>query len=141
MAWNWLRRHPWLIDGALVAALGLGYIASAAHDGRGAPGILLAAATVLPLYWRRRFPITVLAIVTVAAAVAAFAYSDDVPVAPALAIYTVAAHVERRRSLTACAAAIVGLLAVFAPQFPAGQTIPNALLFVAAWLGGDSLGT
>src|SRR5262245_31414616 len=136
MVWNWLRRHPWLVDGALVVVFTAFYVGSAAHQGRGAPGILLAVATVVPLYWRRRFPIAVLAVVTAASAAASIAYSDDVPLAPALAIYSVAAHVERRRSLRACAVAVAVLMVAFG-TVSLGHTLPNALFFIAVWVGGD----
>jgi signal transduction histidine kinase len=141
MAWNWLRRHPWLIDGVTVLVLGVAYLGVAVNEHRGAPGILLALATVLPLVWRRRFPIAVLTVVTAAVVAAAFAYSDDQPLAPAVAIYTVAAHFDRRRSLRACGAAAAALVIVFGTQVSAAHAIPNALILAAVWIGGDSLGT
>jgi signal transduction histidine kinase len=140
MVWNWLRRHPSLIDAVLVLAFGAGYVGSAIHQHHFFPGVPFAVATVLPLYWRRRFPILVLALVTAATVGDSLVYSNDVPIGPALAIYSVAAHVERRRSLRACAVAAVVLLAAFGSA-SLGHLIPNALLFVAAWIGGDSLGT
>jgi signal transduction histidine kinase len=141
MVWNWLRRHPWLIDGVLVLALGAGYLGDAIHRHRGFPGLALAVVTVLPLYWRRRLPVTVLAIVTAATVLDTIVYSNDVPFAPALAIYSVAAHVDRRRSLRACSVAAVIMLVTFGLAVSPGQMIGNAILFVAAWIGGDSLGT
>jgi signal transduction histidine kinase len=83
----------------------------------------------------------VLAIVTAATMLDTIAYSNDVPFAPALAIYSVAAHVERRRSLRACSVAAVIMLATFGWAVSPSQMIGNAILFVAAWIGGDSLGT
>jgi signal transduction histidine kinase len=141
MVWNWLRRHPWLIDGALVLLLGVVYVASALHEHHWLPGLPLAVATVLPLYWRRRFPIAVLAIVTAVAFADTLAYSSEVPIAPALAIYSVAAHTDRRRSLRASLVAAALLLGAVGVAVSASHMIPNLIFYAAAWIGGDSLGT
>jgi signal transduction histidine kinase len=141
MVWNWLRRHPSLVDAAIVLLVGAGHVAGAVHEQHVLFGLPLAVATVLPLYWRRRFPLLVLAIVTAATVANTVLYSTDIPVAPAIAIYTVAAHVGRRRSLPASLLAALTLLIVFGALTAPSHMIPDAIFFVAAWIGGDSLGT
>src|SRR5262245_15929036 len=140
MVWNWLRRHPWFLDAAIVAGLSIGYFGDALHRERWLD-LPLAALTVFPLFWRRRAPLLVLVIVTAAATVHAFAYSSDVPIAPAIAIVTVAARVDRRRSLLFCAPAAAVFLAAVGIAVAPSHMIPNGILFAAAWIGGDALRT
>jgi signal transduction histidine kinase len=138
--WNWLRRHPWLADSAVVLALGAGYIGNAAHRNHWIPGVPLAVAMTLPLLWRRRWPLPVLAIVAAATVVNAFWYSELAPFAAALALYTVASHVPRRRALIASVAAAATLIGVGGATVNSGQLVADAILFAAAWAIGDSLG-
>jgi signal transduction histidine kinase len=138
--WNWLRRHPRLVDLALVLALAAGYIGDAFHNNRVAVGVPLAAAMCLPLFWRRQQPLIVLAIVTAASVANALAYSTLAPFAAALAIYTVASSLPRRRALVSTVSAAALLLAVGGSTVNAGQLLPHAILFAGAWAIGDSLG-
>ena len=140
MIWNWLRRHPWLADSAFVLLLGAGYVGNAAHNHHLVPGVPLALAMTLPLFWRRRWPLPVLAVVTAATVVNALWYSEIAPFAAGLALYTVAAHVPRRQALGASLAAAATLLGVGAAIGKAGQLFAYAILFAAAWAIGDSLG-
>jgi len=140
MIWNWLRRHPWLADSVFVLALGAGYVGNAAHAHHWMPGVPLAVAITLPLLWRRRQSLAVLLLVTTATVVNAFWYSELAPFAAGLAIYTVASHVPRRRSLMASVGAAAVLLAVGGSTVAAGQLIPEIILFASAWAIGDSLG-
>ena len=140
MIWNWLRRHPWLADSAFVLLLGAGYVGNAAHNRHWMPGVPLAVAMTLPLLWRRRQSMSVLLVVTTATVVNAFWYPEVAPFAPALAIYTVASHAQRRRALGASLAAAAILLAVVAVKAKTGQLIPDTILFASAWAIGDSLG-
>src|SRR5258708_4608831 len=95
MLWNWLRRHPYLLDGVIVLALAAGYVGSAAHSGVSGR-VPLAVLIVAPLIVRRRYPVGVLAAVTVATALSYVIYSIEVPAAAAVAVYTTAAHLARR---------------------------------------------
>jgi signal transduction histidine kinase len=140
MVWNWLRRHSAIVDGAIVLLLSIGYVADAVHRHHWFPGIPLALAAVVPLFWRRHHPVAVLALVTALGLVLTLVYDSDVPVAPAVAIYTVAAHVNRRRSAWTSGIAAVLLLAAVGATVSAGQMIPDAIFFAAAWMFGDSLG-
>src|SRR5207253_7408943 len=109
--WDWLRRRPYWVDGAIVLALLAGYVGGAAHQHRYHAGIALALAQVLPLLLRRRFPVVVLWIVTAATVAVTLTYRNFVPFAAALAIYSVATQLDRRRSLlhTSAASLLMGL--------------------------------
>jgi signal transduction histidine kinase len=138
--WNWLRRHSRLVDLALVLLLAAGYIRDAFHHHRLAVGIPLAVATCLPLLWRRQQPLPVLALVTAASVANAFAYSTLAPFAAALAVYTVASSLPRRRAFVSTGSTALLLLAVGGATVNSGQLLPDAFLFAAAWAIGDSLG-
>src|SRR5882757_10189863 len=140
MIWNWLRRHTRLVDAAIVLALGAGYVGNAAHKGHWVPGVPLAVAMSLPLFWRRQQPLPVLVLVAAATVANAFAYSELAPFAAALGIYTVASSLPRLRGLVSSTAAATILLAVGGTTTHPGQLIPEAILFAAAWAIGDSLG-
>ena len=89
------------------------------------PGValLLVAVACLVLAWRRRAPVTVLAIST--AAVAAYSLlgfvNGAVLVAPILALYTVATQVSTRRAVVAAVVTLGILLTVTAANNPAGH--------------------
>jgi signal transduction histidine kinase len=141
MVWNWLRRHPNLVDVGLVLALGAAYLGHAARVDEWAGGIPLAVAQVVPLVVRRRYPRTVLAVVTAAWIVQAVALSVLPPVPTVVAIYTVAANLERSEALlpAAVATAAVTLTALGLTQYD--KALSFFLLSVAAWVVGDNLGT
>src|SRR2546430_6358952 len=96
MVWNWLRRHPALVDATLVVALLAVNVGDAAHHGGSAWGIAFALLQTLPLLVRRRWPVAVLALVTAGAFGTTALYGRLVPLALGLAIYTVAAHCTPR---------------------------------------------
>ena len=140
MVWNWLRRHPRLLDIVVVLALAGGYLGNALHShqwGR----IPLVVLEVAPLLWRRRLPIAVLGVVTAGAALSILAYSVEVPFAPAVAVYTIAAHRDRRTALIASAASGAVLLVSAAAAGATSLLIPVFLALGAAWVLGDNLGT
>jgi len=132
-----------LVDGVLVLALAAGYVGNAVHHHRYAVGIPLAALQVLPLVVRRSRPLLVLWTVTAATAAGAVLYDILLPFAVGLAVYTVAAHLDRRRSLTHTLAA-AGVLVVpllGAQHFGPLESPFPLLLLAAAWVFGDNLGT
>jgi signal transduction histidine kinase len=104
---------------------------------------------VVPLGWRRRAPLLVLAIVTASTVVGFYALYDPAsqthpdPFLPFLiAIYSVAAHTDRRRATVGAALAAVAILAIDAPALLAG-VVPNDvyawLLYALAWAVGRAL--
>jgi signal transduction histidine kinase len=141
MVWNWLRRHPNLVDVGLALMLGAAYIGHAARVHEWAGGVPLAVAQVVPLVVRRRYPRTVLAVVTGAWIVQAVFFSDVPPVPTAVAIYTVAANLDRSEALVPSAAATAVVTATAIGLADYDRALSYFLLSVAAWVVGDNLGT
>jgi signal transduction histidine kinase len=142
MVWNWLQRHPNLLDAVLVLALAAGLVASAGHRHGWAGAPLLALVQIAPLLVRRRYPLGVLAATTAATAAFYLVYASNFPpVAVAFAVYTTAAQLDRRTSLRAASLAGALLLLCAAAKGETGQLIGIVLMLVAAWVIGDNLGT
>src|SRR5881397_1889205 len=110
MIWNWLRRHPVLVDALLAAFVGAIYIADAVYKHRYVLGLSLALIQTLPLLVRRRWPLAVLAVATAGALGSAISYETVIPLAGAVAVYTVAVYESRRRSAWATAAALGAMI-------------------------------
>ncbi len=93
--YEWLRRHPLLVDCAIVGGLLVLLATTGAALGRGE--MLLSVLLVLPLAVRRRLPATSFGLVVVAGLVQLFAESRPVAgdIAVLAALYAIAAH-ERR---------------------------------------------
>jgi signal transduction histidine kinase len=141
MVWNWLQRHPRLVDIAITLALASGYVGRAAHAGRWTVGLLLAVLEVAPLLVRRRYPLPVLVVVASATFVEMAVYGSTFPLAAAVAVYTVAAHLDRRTSFIASATsgAAIAVAALVRGGYP--SLLQTLLLFGIAWVVGDNLGT
>jgi signal transduction histidine kinase len=155
----WLRAHPRAADALLLSPIlamaFLGVYIDRPHTT--APiierpydllGLVLLLTVTVPLIWRRRAPRLVLA-VSVAATVPllALSYSDHgAAFATLLALYTVAAHCERRPALIAlgwtCAIMVPLLVAgIFyeGEQLPLSVFIANIVILATAWLIGDTI--
>ena len=146
--WSWITGRPRLTDTVVVGfnlLIGIvGLIGSYVHGSFAWFGIVLVVIEALPLWWRRRFPAAVLAIV-VCAEVAKWALqvSND-PSGPALvfAVYAVSVYGRpRERLLVAVAAiAIIALAVAFLVlgEFPVSRTlIPAGATSLVAWVIGD----
>jgi signal transduction histidine kinase len=154
------RLPPTVADGllaALVTALGLPqlFIANPSlaklgieFRGTDALAVLLTLAQTVPLAWRRRAPMAVLAVTGLAAlAHLAVGYRPTwAEFGVLIALYTVAAHCPQRRSLLAAALVAVGLavyatLAVVRYPSSAEEEVQGWLVsyvqFAAAWFLGD----
>jgi signal transduction histidine kinase len=105
---------------------------------------------VVPLGWRRRAPLSVLAIVMGSTVVGFYALYDLAsqvhpdPFLPFLiAIYSVAAHADRRRATIGGVLAAAAILAIDAPAMLAGAIPPNDVygwfLYALAWILGRML--
>jgi signal transduction histidine kinase len=140
MIWNWLRRHPLLVDIGLVGILLLLTIATSVNRGEPAAAALLGALETVPLLFRRRWPIVVTGVVT---AVAITIVSFDYVLFPfqlAVAIYTLGASSRTRGAVLTAAASIAGTAVVLAASGNAfGDAAARVVFLVAAWLLGDSI--
>ena len=111
-----------------------------------AVGFLLTLLASAPLAWRRRAPLTVLALTGFGAAayeLAGFATSIA-PFGMLVALYTVGAHCGRRDSRIAAALSGLLLTIVLAGvrwEVTIGNIISNFTLFGMAWLIGENLKT
>jgi signal transduction histidine kinase len=107
--------------------------------------LLLGLVQTLPLLLRRRYPLAVFALVIAAAFFFELRYGALPPFASALAMYTVAAHVDRRTSLHAGLAGLIVLSA--SPLFLHGQSeertghliVLQLVGFAVAWMVGDNM--
>ena len=140
MIWNWLHRHPRLVDIGLVGVLLALTIATSLNRGEPAAALALGMLETVPLLWRRRWPLAVVAVVTAAAiAIVAFDYWLF-PFQLAVALYTLAASSRTRAAVAVSVASIVATAAVLAVSGSAfGDSAARVVFLVAAWLLGDSV--
>jgi len=144
MVWSWLRRHPHLVDVALVVAALAIAVGHAARASRPAVGVTVALLQTLPLLLRRRHPLAVLAATTAATAAVTAGWGFYNPLPAGIALFTVATLCERSVSLRAGALALAVLALPLWHE--AGWANPvglvgRLLVFVVAWLLGESLRT
>ena len=98
----------------------------------------------LPLLLRRRYPLSVLAIVLSASIATQYVVGALPPFALGLALYTVASHTERRIALRAGLAtvALLPLSLITRADWNGGESVWHVIVFaVAAWILGDNLRT
>jgi signal transduction histidine kinase len=142
MIWNWLQRHPRLVDWALVL-LALASMATASHDRHGngfAAFVILGPVLCLPLLVRRTHPVEALLFVAGATAVAVAGWGVYDPLPMGIALFTVADRCERRVSLLAGGGSVLVLtVAVLIDGRAVVPAVGRLLPFVVAWLIGDSL--
>ena len=105
-------------------------------------GVVLLAAQLVPLVWRRRAPVVVAAVAGAAAAAYGLAELPDPPVmfGPLLALYTLAAYRPRRVSAPfgVAAAAIAALTIPFGDATDAADVAVAYFSGVTAWVVGDT---
>jgi signal transduction histidine kinase len=154
----WSKAHPFAADGVLAAFVALVTVPALWGDPEqmgGASvefrdpevlGFVLLVLAAVPLAWRRRAPLAVLAVISVAViAYELLGYATSTgPLGVLIALYTVGAHCERRRSRIALALTLVGVLIVligarWEPNI--GSFVSNFVVFGTAWLIGDNLQT
>ncbi len=140
MIWNWLRRHPLLVDVGIAGLLLLVSVVTAVHQDRGVTGIALGVAATLPLLWRRQRPVEVVTVVT-AASIATVALGPWLPFPLGVALYTLAARPNGRgaRSVGAASVAAVAATLAVTNRSHLGDSVWHLLFLAAAWLLGDSL--
>ena len=141
------RSPPWVGDGLLALLL---VVPSATTIGEAEPDpialfIAFVLLETLPLAVRRYWPRAVFAI-TLGAALGNTLLTDSpaLPVGVVVALYTVAAHCDRRTALRAALATALLVPALFiSPEGGDGAplVLPAALLLVLGWVLGDNLRT
>jgi signal transduction histidine kinase len=144
MIWNWLRRHPDLVDVCVVALLLFAVTGASFHRGTDdVEGFILGALQTLPLLRRRRYPIGVLFVVTSFVVVAIALGQWVIPFQLGLALYTVPANRDRHVAWRAGAVsiAVVAVAELIWSQADFGFSVAKIVFLGAAWLLGDSLGS
>ena len=145
MTWQRIQRRKGdLIDiGLVLLLLPPTFVWATRHH-----SVALAAAPVLlqtvPLLVRRRYPLSVLAVVLPASIATQFVVGVLPPFALWLALYTVASHTERRVALRAGAVTLVALVALLLVRsgFDARESVVHLIIFAAAtWILGDNVRT
>ena len=146
------RRVPPLVaDAALAAVIGVVTVVSVAvQAGKDSEdlrpfGVALLVAQTVPLVWRRRSPVAVLAVVAGATLVYGAAELPDPPLqfAILLAFYTVGAHTPRSTSVP-CALAMVAagiVTLVLARDSDAADVAVSFFAATTAWVTGDAART
>ena len=140
MIWNWLRRHPRLVDVGLVTALLAVTVGAATRHGHPTANVVLGTLETLPLLWRRRWPLAVVAVVTVAALAIVALDLWLVPFQLAVALYTLAASSGTGTArLTASVSIAAVAISLGANGNAFGDSAARVVFLVAAWLLGDSV--
>jgi signal transduction histidine kinase len=157
---RWLKQHPFQADAILAGLVGVLTVAAwiattnspdinlSHYRDMNALGAFLLAAQIVPLAWRRRAPLVVLIIIA-SATVGSYAgnfVNFNGAAGALIAIYSCAAHLERRdavRTLGVAGAAVAlsqVFSAVYHPFSPA-DVVSNCVIVGIAWILGDNLRT
>jgi signal transduction histidine kinase len=153
----WLSRHPRLVDGVPAFWLALIGMASViggaayrfAFGGR-ALLLLIVAAMVIPVVFRRKYPVQGFAVASVAGAVQLIVYPQPVgsDLAILLLLYTLAAYRPRQVSVGGLAVCLIGAVIAVGVWAPRGvgaidRVLLATVLFsgtaLVAWVLGDSM--
>jgi len=152
---EWIKRHPLLADSfvaVVVMVIGIVNIWLAPESDGAMPyrdgnalAVLLVIGSTLPLAWRRRDPILTFWVVNgCAVAYEVVGFPSNAGFASVLAVYTVAAHCERRQSrqlLGATAALILLVLLTARFDMTFADYVGVFFQYAAVWLLGDNLQT
>ena len=140
----WLRRWAQLPSIALDALLAATLFAVTFGPGRleGGQDLILQAALVLPLVWRRRAPHAIFGVI-VAVAFGQWLLGRQLPadVALLVALYTVAAHSTGQRTFRASAVLGVGALLASARWAPPNRFLASTVVLVLMIVAAAALGS
>jgi len=153
---GWIAAHPFFADTLLAAAVSTFEVFAVLNSPTIVEGIeyrkpttlalLLLLSSTVPIAWRRTAPMAVL-VVTVVTAIAYEAMgfvSAPAALGALIALYTVVAHSDRRRSFYGAGIAAVGIVVVLLTarwgSDPNGIAL-NLIVFLTAWLVGDNVRT
>jgi signal transduction histidine kinase len=168
----WLSRHPKLVDGVpafWLALLGVATVKGSASSAAYQPsGVVpataasfgarhavvlllpLVAATVIPVVFRRKYPVQAFAIAAVAGAIQVLTYSRPLgsDLALLILLYTLAAYRPRRVSVPGLGVCLAGAVVAVAVWVPNSVSTLNRVLLatvifsgtaLVAWVLGDSM--
>ena len=151
---RWLKAHPvaadWLLVGGLTVMLVMASSVGTDPSGRRqTPGIgsfLIVFLGTAPLAWRRRRPIiTLVGVSAMELGASAFGFPGGILAFSCLvAVYSVAAHADRRTAMWALASTpvVIGLSMWFDRDNVDPADVPwNLAIFFTAWILGDNLQT
>jgi uncharacterized protein (TIGR03382 family) len=130
------RLPTWLVDAVIAAVVVVSAIGNVVQDGPFFGALAVAAAAAV--FWRRRWPLGLLAFVTVIEVVLAVAGQSVVLGPDLVAFAAVGDYVPRRRGVPAAAAALVAISTAAAATGHA-SALAAAIGLVVAWLLGDNL--
>jgi hypothetical protein len=142
------RLPPLAVDAAIAVVVGLVTVVSVLVEDRNDHGVSLTAAGVallvvqcVSLVWRRRDPLAVMLVVVAAGLAYGIAELPDpaVSFAPALAVYTLAAHTPARSPCPGnCGGGRRYAGARRVRDADAADVAVNYFVFVTAWVAGDA---
>jgi signal transduction histidine kinase len=129
---RWAQRHPRLVDTAIAGCVFLVGLTMLAYHAREHPWLwALDLTLVVPLIWRRRWPLAVFAVLAAAALVQwLLGLRLTADVALLVALYTVAAY-ERRRNAVAAAAVLEIGVALAAFRFAPARGVIASVVFLS----------
>jgi signal transduction histidine kinase len=151
---RWLKEHPFFADsllaGFILVVVVLSIIGAdvrvhgVSYREPNALAILLGVLCAVPIAWRRRTPLPALVVVGVAAVTyEALGFPESATTLGVLILlYSVAAHCDRRESVTGAAFVAAGTLVVFLTArwgVNPGNIFSNTVIFGTAWILGDNL--
>lgn len=155
---QWVRAHPRLFDGLIVAVLVVGSVIGLVTTRNHLPkGIhpanwfsyLAVPLACVPLLWRRRRSVEALAISTLVVLIQQTAHLPDsmMNVAPVVAAYSAGVYLQSRRTLRITAGVVIGFLVVAnligalveRKGAGVGSAIGNSIVFGTAFLAGDNI--
>ena len=142
MAVSWLRRHPRVLDWALLLLTLATTVGAAVHHDRRPLGIPIALAACLPLLARRSRPLPTLAVSVAATAAILAVWNSYNPLPVGIALLTVAERCPRRTSLRAAAATLAVLAVPLWSHAGWGREVhlvTQLIGFGIAWMIGDSI--
>ena len=145
---KWPRFPPYVADTAVAIAIAVPTVGGLVADEQleATPWLIgpLAALTALPLCARRYRPLAVFAVTVAAWLGILLAGVDTFAPGVLVAMYTLAAHCERRVAFRAGMAALLLIVpanALSSGRLQADEAIPTAVALVAAWIFGDNMRT
>jgi signal transduction histidine kinase len=135
-AYSWVRGHPFESDAVLAGGFALALVVLPLQFGGNLEAALIGLGLIVPLAWRRRFPVVSAAVVAVFGFLQLASYDSLVPadVAAILALYALAAYGPRKLASAGLGVGFVGTLLAAVRYSQASSSPLVAAGFVAMLL-------